>query len=254
MKFPPGPPFFRLTFAMSTSLNSKAYKHVRNLIMSDQIEVGERLSEARIARELGVSRTPVREAIRRLCGDGVLYQVPSSGTFIAMPGRTEIIEAYEVRESLECSMLIKAVKKTLPRHRVALRKYLQQMRMAARAMRDAGDEYLTGEPRNLFLEADMAAHSLILKIAGNDMALGIVSNAQLRNRIFGNHSHRRDLEHVSRVLLLHARLTRAICKGDSKMALHWMRTHIRESRHEAVATYAEQAKRNDPRQLSWGRD
>lgn len=232
---------------MSTSLNSRAYEHIRGMIMSNRISVGERLSEARLAGELGVSRTPVREAIRQLCSDGVLYQVPSSGTFIAMPGRAEIIEAYEVRESLECSMLRKAVQKILPRHRIELRKYLRQMRTAVHAMRDAGDQFLTGEPLRQFLEADMAAHALILKVAGNEMAFRIVSDAQLRNRIFGNNSHRRDLAHVSRVLLLHARLTRAVCKGNSKQALHWMRTHIRESRHEAVAAFAKQAEANDPR-------
>lgn len=216
--------------------------------MSNKIAVGERLSEAKLAGELGVSRTPVREAIRQLCSDGVLYQVPSSGTFVAMPGRTELIEAYEVRESLECSMLRKAVKKILPRHRVELWQYLRQMRAAARAMRDAGDEFLTGAPLRRFLEADMAAHALILRVAGNEMAMRIVGDAHLRNRIFGNNSHRRDLAHVSRVLLLHARLTRAICKGNGKLALKWMKTHIRESRHEAVAALARQVNPIDSRQ------
>lgn len=234
---------------MSISLNSRAYKHIRGMLMSNRIAVGERLSEARLAGELGVSRTPVREAIRQLCSDGVLYQVPSSGTFVALPGRAEIIEAYEVRESLECSMLRKAVKKILPRHRVELWRYLREMRTAVRAMRDAGDEFLTGEPLRQFLEADMAAHALILKVADNGMAIRIVGDAQLRNRIFGNHSHRRDLTHVSRVLLLHARLTRAICKGEGKMALRWMRTHIRESRHEAVAAFTKQNKGSRSRRV-----
>jgi len=79
---------------MSTSLNSRAYEYIRGMLVSNQIAAGERLSEARLASELGVSRTPVREAIRQLCSDGVLYQVPSSVTFVAIPGRPEIIESY----------------------------------------------------------------------------------------------------------------------------------------------------------------
>ena len=230
---------------MSTSLNLRAYKHIRGMIMSNRITAGERLSEARLASELDVGRTPVREAIRQLCSDGVLYQVPSSGTFVAVPGRAEIIEAYEIRELLECSMLRRAMKRFLPRHRKELRQQLQKMRTIARAMRDSGEECLKGEPMHQFLEADMAMHNLILKVAGNKMALRIVGDAQLRNRAFGNSSHHRDLGHISRVLLFHARLTRAISKGDGQMALHWMRSHIRESRHEALDAFERQAESNE---------
>lgn len=235
-----------------TPLNLVAYKHICRMILSNRIAVGERLSEARVAEELAISRTPVREAIQQLRHEGLLYQVPSSGTFVVVPGQAEIIEAYEVRESLECSMLQKSIKKFLPRQRVELRKFLREMREAVRAMRDAGDEFLSGEPLIRFLNADADAHSLILEVAGNDLALRIVNNAQLRNRIFGNTTHRRNLAHVSRVLLLHARFTRAICQGKAKAAVFWMKTHIRESRFEAVAAFTKESGRHDPRHQSLG--
>jgi DNA-binding GntR family transcriptional regulator len=228
-------------------LNLDVYQYIRQMILTNRVTVGERLSEARIADELDVSRTPVREAIRQLCHEGLLHQVPSSGTFVVLPGEAEIIEAYEVREALECAMLRKSIRKFLPRHRIELRRYLREMLHAVRAMRDAGDAFLTGEPLARFLDADQNVHALILEVAGNNLALRIVSNAQVRNRIFGNTSHRRNLAQMSRVLLLHARFTRAICQGNGKAAVHWMRTHIRESCNEAVAAFAKQAKKYDTR-------
>lgn len=72
------------------------------------------MSEASIAREIGVSRTPVREAIRRLQNEGVLYQIPSSGTFVAEPDRSQVIEAYEIRQTLECFAVGKATRRMTP--------------------------------------------------------------------------------------------------------------------------------------------
>lgn len=109
-------------------------------------------------------------------------------------------------------MLRKAMKLFLHRHRVQLRLSLREMREAARAMRNAGDGFLTDEPLMKFQDADLNAHALILEVAGSHLALRIVSNAPFRNRIFGDDTHRRDLAHVRRVLRLHGRLTRAICK------------------------------------------
>ena len=82
-------------------LSHKAYAYVQDQLVRGRWGLNERISEKTIADELGISRTPVREAIRKMISEGLLYQVPSSGTFVTNPDRQSISEMFEVRMALE---------------------------------------------------------------------------------------------------------------------------------------------------------
>ena len=84
------------------------YHKLRAQIIAKKRRPGERLPEETIARELDVSRTPVREAIRRLATEGLVTLIPNAGARLANPSRREIIDTYEVREYLECLAARKA--------------------------------------------------------------------------------------------------------------------------------------------------
>lgn len=66
-----------------------------------KLKPGQRLSENSLAKEIGVSRTPVREALRRLAGEGWLTLVADTGVWVSSPTRREILNAYEFRAKLE---------------------------------------------------------------------------------------------------------------------------------------------------------
>src|SRR6478752_2905610 len=84
-----------------TSLGEKAYLYLRGRILSGDFGPGTALSEASLARELGNSRGPLREAVRRLTGEGFLRQSPNGGSVVVEFSRRDVAELYELREALE---------------------------------------------------------------------------------------------------------------------------------------------------------
>src|SRR3954466_13379045 len=83
------------------SIQEKAYTHIRGKILSGEFAPGAALSEASIARELGNSRGPLREAVRRLTAEGFLRQGPSGGSLVVEFSRRDVAELYDLREALE---------------------------------------------------------------------------------------------------------------------------------------------------------
>ena len=83
------------------SIGEKAYLYLRGRILSGELPPGAALSEASIARELGNSRGPLREAVRRLTAEGFLRQAPNGGSVVVEFSRRDVAELYELREALE---------------------------------------------------------------------------------------------------------------------------------------------------------
>ena len=78
-----------------------AYTEIKKMIMLKKLRPGQRLAELSLSQEIGVSRTPVREALRRLALEGWLKIVPNSGVWVSSPTKREIMDAYAVRARLE---------------------------------------------------------------------------------------------------------------------------------------------------------
>jgi len=84
------------------------YKGIRRGIFDKTLKSGQRLPEISIAKEYNVSRTPVREALRRLENEGLVQIVPGWGACLVSPTKQEIIDTYEVRGYLEVMAIRKA--------------------------------------------------------------------------------------------------------------------------------------------------
>ena len=92
------------------------YRELRHRIITKQVKAGQRLPEVNIAVQMGVSRTPVREALRRLESEGLVDIVPNSGARLAAPSRREVENAYVVREQLECLAVRLAAQTVAEKH------------------------------------------------------------------------------------------------------------------------------------------
>ncbi len=88
---------------MSTTTvgSEQAYQQVRNAIVENRYPPGSRLVEARIAEDLGLSRTPVREALRRLEAEGLVLSEPNRGAMVRPLSETEVVDLYGLRIRLE---------------------------------------------------------------------------------------------------------------------------------------------------------
>jgi DNA-binding GntR family transcriptional regulator len=94
-----------------SSARAQAYDRLRDAIVSLRLKPGERIADAQLAQELGVSRTPVREAILQLADEGLLEIVPQHGTFVAPISLEAVREAQFVREALEVAALREVVER-----------------------------------------------------------------------------------------------------------------------------------------------
>src|SRR5690606_18355205 len=109
------------------------YSDLRGQIVSIALKPGAWLSEARIAEQYGVSRTPVREAFKRLAEDGFLEVVPQVGTFVARIDMQAVRDAHFVRETLECRIVELAAEQIDEAQRAELRRNLRELELAQRS-------------------------------------------------------------------------------------------------------------------------
>jgi DNA-binding GntR family transcriptional regulator len=195
---------------------------IRSRIMSGEIAIGAQLRQAELAQELGVSRTPVREALRQLQTSGLIEVVPNRGAVVRVPAPWEVREAYEVRAELEGLACERAVGRINDAE-------LDELRSANRGMREAIADSDSGGPG---IEPPTVAlndvfHTLIHDISGNHRlarAINEINEAFPRNvswLVLAGDSRRRE-ENVRE----HERIVEALAAGDREQAREEMRRHV----------------------------
>lgn len=215
-------------------LSEVAYDFICARLASGELKPGGKLSEPSLAAACGVSRTPMREAVRRLIEEGVLYQREKSGTYISKFAANDISEAYEIRSVIESAMLLRAVPNLKERDFTALQHNCDRMHEAVKAMRNAGMTLMTGRPEKIFLTEDLAFHLHLLRASGNSLAEKIIANTYRRNQFFGTHSHQRTLGHVASTWRFHCRILDACRRHDAESAVKWLKEHLVFSEKDAL--------------------
>lgn len=135
-----------------------AYQALRNAILSSAVLPGERLNVDDLARKLGVSLTPVRQAIQQLATEGLVEIRPRSGTFVAKLTAQDVDETFEIRYALEALAAERAIDKMSPQDLRTLRDLLKTLRKPVR----------TDEDRKEHEEANSALHLTLIRTAGNN--------------------------------------------------------------------------------------
>src|SRR5262249_11400151 len=85
----------------SRSSRERAYLYIQRKIGSGELPGGGAVSELALAKEIGISRTPIRESIGQLIAEGLLEQSPNRGVVVVQMRRSDIVDLYELREALE---------------------------------------------------------------------------------------------------------------------------------------------------------
>ena len=195
-----------------------------------------RLRESAVARELGISRTPVREAIRQLEREGVLVVRANCGASLNVPSPAEVDELYEFRELLEGHAAAKAADNATPKGVAMLRSSLEEMLDTARRVRAAGLTRLDGELDESWVGAEIGFHGQITNMAGNRWIGRASYSLQVMHRIVRFHRSRPSEDLVGRLAracLNHYRVLRAIEEGNAAAARRHMEEGIRRARVEA---------------------
>lgn len=212
-------------------------------VLRGEIPSGTKLRQESLASEFGVSRTPVREALRKLQASGLVEVAPHRGAVVRAPSAREIREAYIVRAELEGLAAELAVPQAYERQLEALRESVELFRRAAEdviARRKRGGDERTAADFDRWSEANDSFHQTIQEAAGN---------ARLRAMLFDLHrSFPRDLTGLvlsesSRLLQenveQHASILEAIEEQDAPAARRRMVEHIHRAGELVVLRFEE---------------
>lgn len=162
-------PVLRLDF--SKPLSQQVYELIRNAVGELRLVPDHVLSEKEVAEELGVSRTPVREAFIRLSEDGIVRIVPKSGTYVSPIDNTRVNEGYFVWRGLESSCAAKIAENSAFGNISVLRDLVTRQRNCL----ETGNE-------NSFQTANRAFHDAIFTLADCPGAAEMVENARFEIR------------------------------------------------------------------------
>ncbi len=227
-------------------LTQRAYQHIQSEILAGRFAAGTLISETRIAEQLGISRTPVGEAIRTLAAEGWVEQQPRRGTVVRTFSRREIIELYELREALETFAAAKAAVLVPDTVLSRLDRYCDEMHDRVEQLAASGASTLEDVALKRFLAADMAFHLLIVRTAGNSRIMKLVKQTRTISRLFRMRRQRHSLKVVERAFEFHRRIADALRAGDGPAAALATAEHIQVSRRQTLDELDGQLALNDP--------
>ncbi|GAB2865679.1 GntR family transcriptional regulator [Actinocorallia aurea] len=196
---------------------------IRARIMSGEIPIGAQLRQAELAARLGISRTPIREALRQLQAGGLIEVLPRRGAVVRVPSPWEVREAYEVRAELEGLAAERAVRRVT-------RTLLDELRATNEVLRTSerpATPPAPGEPMSPTTLANDRFHALIHEIAGNDRLTRTIReiNEAFPRNVSAN-VLQDDPRHQTDNLHEHERIVAALESEDPKLARREMRDHV----------------------------
>ena len=219
------------------SLRDKAYQHIQRKLLNGDWTAGDVLSELTVAKELGISRTPVREAFRNFEQEGVLEQVPRFGTRVKALDRRDLVDLYELREAIEPFAVAQAAGKLRAADAATLQALCESMSTHAEALRKSGQTVPTPPMMKQLMSADLAFHQLLIRAAGNRRMMKIVADSRMLARIFATPRQEHTLPVIEETIQAHTRILEAVRLGKAEAARKLMAKHIRASLKEALAHY-----------------
>ena len=190
---------------------------LRDAIRKGVLKPGERLMEIQLAEELGVSRTPVREAIRKLELEGYVIMMPRRGTYVASQSIRDVNEVFEIRITLD------SLASGLAAERITDEELerLQHLLVAIGGYIEAND-------MDKIVETDMEFHDLLYQASRNSRLVGIIFNLREQLTRFRATS----MSFPGRLKATHeehCRIVDAIAKGDVKAAQEASEYHMEQA-------------------------
>ncbi|MGC4018517.1 MAG: GntR family transcriptional regulator [Muricomes sp.] len=195
-------------------LRDVVFNTLRQAILRGELKPGERLMEIQLANKLGVSRTPIREAIRKLELEGLVLMIPRRGAEVAEITEKNLRDVLEVRAALEELAVQLACVRINPEGIVKLKE-------AAKDFEDS----LNSDDITRIAEADVAFHDIIYIATDNERLIQLLNN--LREQMYRYRvEHLKQKECHPQLLEEHQEIIRAIENGEGDVATRLTSQHI----------------------------
>lgn len=204
------------------TLQQQAYEYVKRRIMNRSLKPGQYFTDSQISNELNNSRTPVRDALRRLEHEGFLTSHTGKGWKVYSLSLEDIQEIFDIKVELEGMIARQAAACNDEKKRTALRKAVKRLKEATAA-----------DDPEAWREADMELHHRIFAMCANDRASRIINDLndqwyRLRIGLIAIQGR------MQRSLLEHEAFVGSILASDAHNAEEYMRSHLNNLRQELV--------------------
>jgi len=206
-------------------LRELVFESLREAIILGRLKPGERLMEVQLAEEMGVSRTPVREAIRKLELDGFVVMVPRKGAYVAGITLKDITDVFEVRAALEAMAAGLAAERITDEEMDQLERSLVQI-----------SESHTGDDINAIVKGDTEFHNLIYQASRNQRLVQIITHLQEQIQRFRMTS----LSQPGRTKFAldeHKKIVEAISDRNVELAQMLAREHIENAEQSLLSAF-----------------
>jgi len=190
------------------SLADRAYRIIESRIVRLKYPPGSALSEYRLSLEIGISRTPVREAFRRLAAEQIIEILPRKGAFVTDVKLDQYLHILDLRQELESFIAVRAARKASPEQRERMKRLALDLRAGV------------GDPeQEVFVLTDRSYKDLIVEAARNPFVGSIVAPMQALSRRFWYY-HRSQWENDEPVVAIrhHLAVMDAVACGDEAAA------------------------------------
>lgn len=192
------------------ALSELVYERIKQMILDDALRPGDRINKKELADALGVSQTPVNEAINRLTGEGLLELRGRDGNYIRVFTYEDLLDLFAVRAGLEG---------------IALRLCVEQL--SGEQLEELTHHFdgfvlpMDGETKKLYMKADQAFHNHLVALSGNSIIIGYN-----RNFDFIMKSYQKGLiREPEETLVEHQEIIRAIRARDAQQAQEMLMRH-----------------------------
>lgn len=204
-------------------LRDVVFQTLRQAILKGELKPGERLMEMKLAECLGVSRTPIREAIRKLELEGLVVMVPRKGAAVANITEKDTQDVLEVRRILEMFAVEMACQRIT-------RKQLSELKEASLAFEAAkGSMDLIR-----IAESDMKYHEIIYEATQNERLVQMLNH--LRENMYRYRiEYLKDPNYYDSLVAEHQQILEAISKGDTTKAREIMSRHIDNQKFAVIS-------------------
>ncbi|SPF53956.1 Transcriptional regulator, GntR family [Candidatus Sulfopaludibacter sp. SbA4] len=197
-----------------SNLTTLAYNNIREYILQGRLDEASRLTEDFLSNQLGISKSPVREALNRLEAEGLIRIEPRKGAYLRRLTPVEINELYDTREALEAHVVRTATVTQI---------LLAELRQSVRRQRSL----LKANDKPHYIEEDVRFHALLAQATGNQYLCSVLGNIQ--NQIWLSRRKTYDLS-SSTAPDYHDAIVKALEEGAADAAERLMREHIRTVR------------------------
>lgn len=195
----------------------QVYKSLRAQIISCELQPGLPINEAVFAEKFGVSKTPVREAIRQLEREGLVSSISGRGSIISFISSNDIYEIFEIREIIECGAAQQAAELL---HKEELMKKKEELVQ----MKDGVGENLKDHSWDFCDDI----HLEIIRIVGNKKLLKMYREVlDTIERIRNNFGHRFTERRIEDIINEHITLLDAVLSGNGELAQERVREHLK---------------------------